>query len=844
MTWDAARSRFVRLALAALLLASSACGDAPPATPPAPAPGAPAVRSGATSETPPKRAARLEPGAGDEAPPAPTEAPSDRRNVRGVVRDSDGTPVAGAQVTIHAQAAGRWHGTGLLAPDAAAPLATTTTAEDGTYASVVVAGYSPIVVARKEGFAPAAAIENSQRSTDLVLVAAPLRDLVVTDEAGRAVAGAEIALLGEDAIREILTTDAEGRAQLAAERNAELRIRAAGRATTTWTVPDKPSPLRIVLREGRPLAGVVVDGHGDPLAEVSVLLMKMGPSDPERSAERRRTGPDGAFAFDGLDPASGEFCWVLARGRGWPDASVRATAGETGVRVVMRRPATIRGIVVLPDGRPANGAIVLGRNTGADGRFEITQAEPGQQKLEAFASSPEDPVMQLRGATTVEVSEGGVLENVRITLAPPTSTSYVSVRVLFADGSPYWGEGVTAWQDGEEVGNGSTGRDGTALVIVHLPAGASVDVTASDEDVCARTDKPVVTRAGSPLPTTELQLGPPGVLRLHLVDGDGKEVPLDRAEIMESDADEFHSLADSTLALRTDEPWFARIRVPGFSERRLRFDPPHPALREETVRLEPACRIVGRVIGPDGRPRAGAFVVVRRGEVGWFGRNTADADGRFEIDSSPAGPATLLVIDDDRAVAFLRTFTAASARTDLGDLVLTERRPLRFLVADGAGHPLGGAQAYFRTSADWLAARPTTSRPDGTLDARVAAGVPCRVLVRRPGFATQIVDATADAPQPIRVTLAPGGAVRVRVAATAAPGHRHVEAQLPASPSLSWWPLAPYSDPTDVLASEDGAVFADLPPGPVEIAVVTDRRRLVRTVEVVAGKTVDCVFGE
>jgi hypothetical protein len=195
-------------------------------------------------------------------------------------------------------------------------------------------------------------------------------------------------------------------------------------------------------------------------------------------------------------------------------------------------------------------------------------------------------------------------------------------------------------------------------------------------------------------------------------------------------------------------------------------------------------------------------------------------------------------------VVLFREFAAAGERVDLGDLVLPEPRPMRFVVADADGRPIAGAEARFHASSEWPQALCTTSRSDGTFERAIAAGVPLRVVFRRSGFATRIVPVTADTPQPVRVVLGPRGAVRVRARVPAGPRGHAVEMQLPGGRGLWLWLPSVGDDTTNALSSPEGALFADLPPGPVDVALVASSRRTVRTVEVVAGATVDCDFGE
>ena len=60
---------------------------------------------------------------------------------------------------------------------------------------------------------------------------------------------------------------------------------------------------------------------------------------------------------------------------------------------------------------------------------------------------------------------------------------------------------------------------------------------------------------------------------------------------------------------------------------------------------------------------------------------------------------------------------------------------------------------------------------------------------------------------------------------------------------VEWTPRSMESD-DPAAPVENDLVLDDVPPGPVEILLVTASRTRVQRIDVVAGKTVDCVFGE
>ena len=109
---------------------------------------------------------------------------------------------------------------------------------------------------------------------------------------------------------------------------------------------------------------------------------------------------------------------------GYARKEVEVSAGTTDLRVALERAATgtVRGVVVLPDGRPAAEAFVeLGdevdalAESDAQGRFEITDVPVGRHTASADFDD-EDGVHYVGEVTGVEVRESQATENVTIQL--------------------------------------------------------------------------------------------------------------------------------------------------------------------------------------------------------------------------------------------------------------------------------------------------------------------------------------------------------------------------------------------------------------------------------------------
>jgi hypothetical protein len=768
------------------------------------------------------------------AEPQPVETVS-TRSVRGTVKDADGKSIADADIALLDE----W-------PSGhERRLATTHTAADGTYELAAPGDGSGVVLATRNGFAPQTASRWKGDVVDLVLPAGVARDLLVVDGRGDPVAGAEITL-GGDGTRAATVTDERGRARLVAEDKAYVIVRAHGFAFQSAEVSapaDRDDVHRIVLKEDRTISGVVVDGGGKPLANIDVELRGWGDCTSYYADGDRRTEPDGTFSFDGVGSDPTDTPWRLSVCDEQLAAEpVFATPGQSDVRLVARRAAVVRGVVAYPNGKPPSSDAEVGDGgehvfTGEGGAFELAGVPPGRRTITASALSPEGMNVGWRGAVVVDLPEGGKVEDVHITVAPDAGTSFVFARAVDADGTPLPGADVKAWRDGVEFG-GSYQFEPRGLLFVELPPGTPVMLAAKlyteALHASACTEKPVLTSAAPPTEPIELRLVRQGTLRLHLVDPDGGDVPLDRAAI----ETESKPRPDGTYPLDADETFKAKVRVPGFADRSVRLAPPQSPLRDETVRLARGTRVVGRVVAAEGRPLPQSLAVSASVENEAENASVAD-DGRFEIATLPPGRAWLLVKDGDDDIIWRDFDLAAGTPTDLGDLVLPEPATLRFLLVDGGGRPLGGVEASFLDPTGGTVRPATSSRADGTFDVVAPNGFPMRVLLKRRGFATQFVDPVLRGDTPQRVVLGPSGAVRVLASAVRDPGARRVEA---GPPDRCWTPRS--SDLGGDLVGAEGAVYDDLPPGPVEVALITPRRRLVRTIDVVAGQTIDCVFGE
>jgi len=272
--------------------------------------------------------------------------------------------------------------------------------------------------------------------------------------------------------------------------------------------------VRIVLEDGRSLAGRVVDGEGRSVAGAIVradtdweTIRKRAAGGPFRqSLQSGRTGEDGSFHLTGLADAPLRL-EVSIEGRprsALPDVE----AGREDLLVVLH-PCGVAGTVREADtGKVVEAFTVLGRPFGApDGSFEMLDLRPGIADL----------TVQARGfvpATRprIELKEGEVIRGIEMRL---TRAAEVRGRVS-ADGAPVVGAAIHwiraeaprreswSWPGAMTDANGAFALSGVA------PGRIRIEV--DHEDFLPATIDSLETRAGERLDGIEVRLEPAGVL--------------------------------------------------------------------------------------------------------------------------------------------------------------------------------------------------------------------------------------------------------------------------------------------------------------------------------------------
>jgi len=222
-------------------------------------------------------------------------------------------------------------------------------------------------------------------------------------------------------------TQAEGRFVLAVPADAEqvqVRVAAAGHAVALRTLRRadfKTGPHEFVLQPLPPLAGIVVDAQGRPVADAAVGLF-LPETHPPPPSERRAlaaacVAPDGSFRL-AWDPGLAQEMQIVAWSPQYAPSmplTLDPSAGATDpahfpLRLELAPGVRLAGRVVGPDGVPADGARVVLRRlqagrgwmrigfdtptrggpvharatTDARGEFGFTGLAPGDYRAEAL----------------------------------------------------------------------------------------------------------------------------------------------------------------------------------------------------------------------------------------------------------------------------------------------------------------------------------------------------------------------------------------------------------------------------------------------------------------------------
>ena len=549
-------------------------------------------------------------------------------------------------------------------------LAMAGTADDGRFAIPRVPPGKYDLEVRASGFAtarvPGVAID-AAGEVDLgtvVLARAVTLSGRVIDAEGVPITGAEIAThRGEPRFSSFepphgaaVTTAADGAfalPDLGADEQWVLAVTRngyAGRMVRAVTAHGAP-PLEIVLHPASRLAGRVIDDRAHPVAGAAVMLHPVR-SDVVGAAAQ--TDVDGRFRLEQVPSGPAQ---VAVHADGYAPARLPALEVPEGgevddLEVVLRPAVVLAGKVTLPDGRPADGALVEVSSqspedptagvgvTDHDGRYRLAGLAPGLLIVTASLHG-----LQRSPPKAIDVEVGTYALDLE--LAPGFE---VAGHVSDAAGLPVAGVSLTLHEgDVNTHAGGATVRsagDGT-FAFAGVTSGLYAIEAAKEGYATARTTEAVAVDGDVYGVAIEMERG--ATLR-------GRVLGLELDELAEVSLMVFSEVGGSRRARVDFEGAYelanlARGRwklLAAAGGRRLEADVEIAPGDLEVVRdreLRGGFTLSGAVLesgpGQSPRPAGGAFVTLR--VDGASAHATTDSEGRFRLAELPAGSYELRI---------------------------------------------------------------------------------------------------------------------------------------------------------------------------------------------------------
>jgi hypothetical protein len=624
------------------------------------------------------------------------------------------------------------------------------------------------------------------------------------------------------------TTDEHGKASVPGLMPGTYRVQAtaAGHAPESRLgvvlAPDAaPAPVRLVLGPGHALTGLVVDEHGEPVVQATVIAARGDSWQPGLDKWVGTSDARGRYRLEGL--AAGRVTLFLLReGRPLLQVGAFGVPDTTTYDVRLRPGGTVRGTVTDEDGQPVEGAEVrtamqntwspMVAKTTSEGTFELADVPAGPLayfRVTAPGYMPyPDPSAPQQGSGE-SLREGA--EMVRDVVLRRGLTADLTVLAA-ADGQPVPGAAVALylarqWGDDHQPFEAQTDELGRASVPGLVP-GEYLVVLRADGYVQEGMPPWFVNLLQSPeaMPAawrlTAVTGGEPLVRTYRLTRGatvSGKVVcsrglPVSGALVTATGAsNEFPVFTDGegrfeVTAVRPGNRCTATAtspdHAPGTSEPFVVL--PGQAVRDVEVKLGAAGRVSGYVRTPDGRPLQGAMVRHVQGKLAdnnpWAFRQFEHAqrfpvapDGRFEVTGVTPGNVTVRA-DAEGYLPAWHNEVLVVADQETGGLELLLQAPLeiRGRVESQDGGPVAGAQvsaqytgtgqARVRSFVTGLGGDPTAQTDaQGEFVVKGLKAGNYNVWAQASGFASGSRVATSTDAGPVLVTLARGRTIAGRV---------------------------------------------------------------------------------
>jgi hypothetical protein len=478
----------------------------------------------------------------------------------------------------------------------------------------------------------------------------------------------------------------------------------------------------IVLSRGFDTAGRVIDETGQPLAGVHLYV------DDADFTREVVSGPDGAFRFERLAPD--ELVWVTVLLEDGSQVSRTIPFGEQDALIEITRGGDVAGVVLMPDGTPAQRARVDGAET-PDGRFRLwSDQDEDVWWLNAEMKGPVEDFGTVRThfvGQLVELQPGRTVE-VRLVLEE-LPRSFAAVRLTGPD------DGTLAHRNVHCAGKGSIQQvaGDRVLFFCNEAPGTEVTVTMTPHDAAfAPVTATVVTSAAWDTSVVELRTERNRPTRVRLFDVDGDEIPFQEWTRFEASGVGYVSKLEGAF-LNGPSGGAANVVVEARGRTLRRFvllqaKPPH----ELRLRFPRTCRVTGRLVRADGRPAAGLGVVVVPQSAlatGDYLRDTTSGDGTFTVDDVPSGSGWLYAWNEgDEVLAHARQLDVpAEGELDLGQLHAWAPVVARGRVSVPDGDAAGGIRVEILWD-DGRHDEGATTDADGSFELTVP-GTPDAVLI-------------------------------------------------------------------------------------------------------------------